>query len=209
MFSEEEFCRGKFHFSNRDIKYRTWYDVKWFVNSTEQSVLFIITTKYQPTHGWIAIGFSKTGAMVGSDIILYNPVSNRVKDMFSNNQRELKEDKEQNLIRANFTKTKHTSVVMFERPLTTSDVVEDVSLDQCIKFLYPVHPGVVCQTGETIGPHFKTPITSKLICMNKCSKPPAEALRVINCQWTFRPTFVFVYVLFIYLLLNKCFYYEM
>lgn len=122
-------------------------------------------TGLQP-NSWVGIGFSTTGGMIGSDIVMYNPSTGKVTDKYVNEDRAVLDDRHPDLLSSSVKRTGNTVEMKFTRKLDTGDHAQDVSLDQCVKFLFPYSPGEVESYGH-LSEHKEIP-TSSDECLNKC-----------------------------------------
>lgn len=138
-------------------------------------VKFSVKTRNDETSFWSGIGFNKVPSMEGADIILgykeAHSTVGSVVDLFASPGRKLVRDIGQSFTKGEYKETSennHTFIeIKFQRPLDTGDNLQDMRIDQCVRFLYPVWPGLV--VGGEPQQHQKSPIISQeQMCMQMC-----------------------------------------
>lgn len=162
-------CVGSFRYPPYCSGETCIYEASWKLK-TDGIVEFSVTARNLSPDTWVAIGINPLGQMPGSDIIFYNPITGTIIDKTVTNDYVLKEDIQQNFLHAKFVKPDATTVhLTVERKLDTGDQLEDVSLNQCVKFLFPVKPGRMDQYRKP-SQHAAIPIISDAdICFQNCN----------------------------------------
>ncbi|VDK81473.1 unnamed protein product, partial [Litomosoides sigmodontis] len=161
-------CFGNYAYPVNCAGEKCTYSVSWWVD--EKKISFSLAATVQ-THHWTGIGFSFDGSMAHSDIIAVNVLDDgvvKVLDMFSPGYSRPKIDSEQGLFDIQTSYDQGRAYANFSRYLVSNDA-NDISIDQCVYFLYPVNGGLLDIETNEIRKHKATPIPSgKRICPALC-----------------------------------------
>ncbi|MCP9263757.1 MOXD1-like protein 2 [Dirofilaria immitis] len=145
------------------------YMINWWTDG--KKISFTLSAKI-PSYHWTGIGFSYDGSMAHSDIIAVNVMDEgtiKVLDMFSPGYSRPKIDSEQDLFNIRAFYDQGRIYANFSRYLISTDE-NDISINQCIYFLYPVNGGLIDMETNEIGKHKEAPIPSRRkICPISCS----------------------------------------
>ncbi|KRX14827.1 Teneurin-a [Trichinella nelsoni] len=167
--------------TNNDCEYMA----KWKYNSDDDSVTFQISSKNLDR--WTGIGFSRTGSMLNSDIIMgwVHDGMGVVTDRFAYGKHQPAIDKEQDIYDVEGRIDGDVQTITFTRNRTTTDYREDLPLTECLYFLFPVGGGSINAANDVdrlnpstaIGYHDKLSpqISSEPICI--CTGPPSSSFR--------------------------------
>lgn len=169
-------CEDTYKYPSGCLNSNCDYEAMWSVNKEKNVVTFTVITRSYETSIWSGIGFSKTGSMIDADVILgYKGLTSNVGsviDLYAPNRSLIRDNGQsfsQGEYREHVTDNKTVIFMRFQRHLDTGDKAQDVDLGQCVKFLYPVWPGVVVQGIPQ--QHSKAPIVSQEnMCLQLCSR---------------------------------------
>ncbi|KAL3995632.1 DOMON domain family protein [Acanthocheilonema viteae] len=161
-------CFGSYEYPANCTNEKCNYTISWWING--KKISFSLAAAI-PTYHWTGIGFSFDGSMAHSDVIVVNVLDEgivKVLDMFSPSYSRPKIDNEQNLFDIRTSYDQGRVYANFSRYLVSNDE-NDISIDQCVYFLYPVNGGILDMETNEIHKHKETPISSGTkICAALC-----------------------------------------
>uniref|UniRef100_A0A915PXC5 DOMON domain-containing protein n=1 Tax=Setaria digitata TaxID=48799 RepID=A0A915PXC5_9BILA len=162
-------CFGNYAYPINCTHEKCIYTANWL---TDGKKISFSLSAIIPTYHWTGIGFSLDGSMAQSDVIIASVMDDgtvKVSDMFSPGYSRPKTDAEQNLFDVRTSYDQGRIYANFSRYLVSNDE-NDISIDQCVYFLYPVTGGKLDIGTKEIHKHTETPIPSgKKICPVLCS----------------------------------------
>ncbi|CDW51896.1 DOMON domain containing protein [Trichuris trichiura] len=165
---ESTACSGAFKFPENCNKDNCQYSASW--NRYGNDVEFSLAFNGIPTE-WSAIGFSKNGSIVGSDVVVMSILPDskvEVTDRFTSNFRTSSIDEQQNIFNIRTEYKSSQAKVTFSRSLATSDEMNDVSLNDCVYFLYHIKNGKLNDAGRIIMDSSNVMRSKSLICLGQC-----------------------------------------
>ncbi|KAM3718652.1 MOXD1 [Dirofilaria immitis] len=167
--SHKSECSGNYTYPMNCTDEKCTYMINWWTDG--KKISFTLSAKI-PSYHWTGIGFSYDGSMAHSDIIAVNVMDEgtiKVLDMFSPGYSRPKIDSEQDLFNIRAFYDQGRIYANFSRYLISTDE-NDISINQCIYFLYPVNGGLIDMETNEIGKHKEAPIPSRRkICPISCS----------------------------------------
>ncbi|VDM93706.1 unnamed protein product, partial [Onchocerca ochengi] len=140
--SQKSECSGNYSYPANCTNEKCTYKISWWTDGKKISFSLSATI---PTYHWTGIGFSHDGSMAHSDIISVNVMDEgmiKVLDMFSPGYSRPKIDTEQDLFDIRTMYDQGRLYANFSRYLVSNDE-NDISINQCIYFLYPVNGGEI------------------------------------------------------------------
>jgi hypothetical protein len=156
------------------------YRAEWFAFGGNLRVRVVAKVD---TNRWAAIGFSRDTLMPASDIVLgaADEMRSFIHDRFATARAQPPIDRTQNLVNASASRVDGFTVLDFTRPLDTGDSTQDVSLTQCVYFMFGYNGPVVSFNG-VVGYHPNTPLVSPTtICLSsQCTGEPTFNLTVLS-----------------------------
>ncbi|KRX93253.1 Teneurin-a [Trichinella pseudospiralis] len=178
-------CQTEYKYPSDCTNNECEYMAKWKYNSDDDSVTFQISSKNLDR--WTGIGFSRTGSMLNSDIVMgwVHDGMGVVTDRFAYGKHQPAIDKEQDIYDVEGRIDGDVQTITFTRNRTTTDYREDLPLTECLYFLFPVGGGSINAANDVdrlnpstaIGYHDKLSpqISSEPICI--CTGPPSSSSR--------------------------------
>ncbi|VDP35219.1 unnamed protein product, partial [Soboliphyme baturini] len=134
-------CQQEYRFPAGCIPPSCEYLAVWSFDPSSNEVTFHITSK--EVGRWTGIGFSETGSMTNSDMIMGWVHENKtyVTDRFAYGKEMPVIDKQKDVYNIQGRIEDGMQTLVFSRKRNTTDTQEDVSLDECVYFLFPVGGG--------------------------------------------------------------------
>ncbi|CAG9532242.1 unnamed protein product [Cercopithifilaria johnstoni] len=161
-------CFGNYAYPVNCTVEKCTYAISWWIDG--KKISFSLAAAI-PTYHWSGIGFSFDGSMAHSDIIAINVLDEgmiKVLDMFSPGYSRPKIDNEQDLFDIRTSYNKGRVYANFSRYLISNDE-NDISIDQCVYFLYPINGGMLDTETNEMLKHKEMPISSATkICPSLC-----------------------------------------
>uniref|UniRef100_A0A1I7VHX5 DOMON domain-containing protein n=1 Tax=Loa loa TaxID=7209 RepID=A0A1I7VHX5_LOALO len=168
-FDHKNECFGNYAYPANCTNEKCIYTVTWW--SDGKKISFSLTAIISTYH-WTGIGFSNDGSMAHSDLITVNVYDDgmiKVLDMFSSGYSQPKIDDEQDLFDIRTLYDHDRVYANFSRYLISNDN-NDLSIDQCVYFLYPITGGILDMETNEIYKHEENPISSETkICPILCA----------------------------------------
>uniref|UniRef100_A0A915A5V3 DOMON domain-containing protein n=1 Tax=Parascaris univalens TaxID=6257 RepID=A0A915A5V3_PARUN len=163
-------CSGSFSYPINCIAEQCTYVIIW---GSDGKVVTFSLRALAGLDRWTGIGFSLDGSMANSDIIAASVLKDssvRVIDYFAAGYGRPKIDADQAIFGVGASYDGGFIYANFSRGLISDDD-HDLSIDQCVYFLFPVGGGdLEGGTGE-LRKHSETPISSsKKICLASCAR---------------------------------------
>uniref|UniRef100_A0A0R3S1G0 DOMON domain-containing protein n=1 Tax=Elaeophora elaphi TaxID=1147741 RepID=A0A0R3S1G0_9BILA len=168
--SHKNECFGNYAYPTNCTSEKCTYAVSWWTDG--KKITFSLVAEI-PTYHWTGLGFSFDGSMAHSDVIAISVLDEgmmKISDMFSPGYSRPKIDSEQNIFDIRTLYDQGRVYANFSRYLISNDE-NDISIDQCVYFLYPIHGGILDTETNEIQKHKDTPIPSgakicPMLCVN-------------------------------------------
>ncbi|XP_038068000.1 uncharacterized protein LOC119737611 [Patiria miniata] len=155
------------------------YKITWTFREADDKIQFNIVAKTE-SNRWTGVGFSKQGAMVGSDaVIAFNGANGVVvEDRFlgGKSANTVVIDDTNNLEEVSASYDNGIMTVAFRRPRDTGDNQDVAFTDDpsgCLHLLIPTQGGTFTEgTPNMIGYHAQTPMVVPKVCIKACDEGP-------------------------------------
>ncbi|KFD58732.1 hypothetical protein M513_00425 [Trichuris suis] len=183
---ESTACSGAFKYPKNCNEDNCQYSAGW--SRYGSNVEFSLSFNGIPNE-WSAIGFSKNGSVVGSDIVIVSILSDsrvEVTDRFTSASHTSLIDEQQNIFNILTEYKSFQAKVTFSRSLVTSDVTNDVSLNDCVYFLYHIKNGKLYDAGRIVIDSSNVVRSESLICLGQCRTVDIETTAATTT--TVKPT---------------------
>lgn len=168
-------CNGEYRYP-KDCKSRKCdYIFTWKYNEDFDGIDFGVSAKR--IDKWTGIGFSKNKLMPNTDVVIawVEPGGRYLMmDAWIDGYSQPKPDTRQSIFNISALNENGLITFKFSRKINTLDTRHDLSLNDCVHFVYPVSGGPVDSSRKNIRKHLQAPLISDSnICFGKCR--PAES----------------------------------
>uniref|UniRef100_A0A5S6Q6R2 DOMON domain-containing protein n=1 Tax=Trichuris muris TaxID=70415 RepID=A0A5S6Q6R2_TRIMR len=140
----QNYCPRNFEYPNGCTGNDCEYQARWDYNDGGDKVTFTVSSRTDGKR-WTGIGFSRTGSMLNSDIVMgwVHNGQTMITDRFAYGKHQPAIDKFQDIFDVFGRAEDGVQTIQFSRNITTSDHREDLPLTECLYFLFPVGGGPV------------------------------------------------------------------